>query len=318
MPDRREAGPHTVSSARLIAWLDQRLAHAGLTRTGDVEEGSVRPWATVLRVPASGGPLWLKATSPEMAFEAGLYELLVRVAPERILTPIAVDVARGWILLPDGGPTLGDRLRGRELVGAVAQALPRYAELQRAVAPHVDELLAVGVPDMRSARMPERFEEALEAVRGRMDVKPFEALRPTVAEWCARLGGASVPASVDHNDLHAWNVLGADDDVRFYDWGDAAVAHPFATMLALGWFPMEEADVLRLRDAYLEPFSDLAPHSDLVEELEVACRVGKIARALTWHRAVSASGPGEVEEKWLSGASEALLSLLEDTWLGRA
>jgi hypothetical protein len=214
MPDRREAGPHTVSAAPLIAWLDQRLADAGLTRTGDVEEQSVRPWATVLRVPASGGPLWLKATGPEMAFEAGLYELLVRVAPERVLTPIAVDVARGWILLPDGGPTLGDRLRGRELVEAVAHALPRYAELQRAVAPHVDELLAVGVPDMRPARMPERFEDALEAVRGRVDAKPFEALRPTVAEWCARLGGASVPASVDHNDLHAWNVLGAGDDVR--------------------------------------------------------------------------------------------------------
>lgn len=316
MPDRREAGPHTVSAAPLIAWLDQRLADAGLTRTGDVEEQSVRPWATVLRVPASGGPLWLKATGPEMAFEAGLYELLVRVAPERVLTPIAVDIARGWILLPDGGPTLGDRLRGRELVEAVAHALPRYAELQRAVAPHVDELLAVGVPDMRPARMPERFEEALEAVRGRVDVKPFEALRPTVAEWCARLGDASVPASVDHNDLHAWNVLGAGDDVRFYDWGDAAVAHPFATMLALGWFPMEEADVLRLRDAYLEPFGDLAPHSELVEELELACRVGKIARALTWHRAVSAFGPGEVEERWLSGPAESLLSLLEDTWLG--
>ncbi|HET8821703.1 MAG TPA: hypothetical protein VFM57_09160 [Thermoleophilaceae bacterium] len=55
-----------------------------------------------------------------------------------------------------------------------------------------------------------------------------------------------------------------------------------------------------------------------MEERESACRVGKIARALTWHGAVSSSGPGEVDEKWLSGASEALLSLLQDTWLGRA
>lgn len=318
MPNGRKAAPHSVSAGPPIAWMDERLADAGLTRTGEPEERSVRPWATVLRVPSSGGPLWLKATSPETAFEAGLYELLVRVAPERVLTPIAVDAARGWLVLPDGGPTFGERLRGAALVEAFAAALPPYAELQRAVAPHVDELLAAGVPDMRPARMPQRFEEALEAVRGRADVTQVEAMRATVAGWCARLEAGAVPLSVDHNDLHPWNVLGEDGDVRFYDWGDAGVSHPFATMLALGWFPMEDADVLRLRDAYLEPFGGVAPHAELVEELELACRVGKIARALTWHRDLSASGPGEVDEKWRSGPAEALLSLLEDTWLGRA
>ena len=316
MPDRREAGPHTVSAAPLIAWLDQRLADAGLTRTGDVEERSVRPWATVRRVSTSARPVWLKTTGPEVAFEAGLYELLVRVVPERVLTPLGVDVERGWVLLPDGGQSLGERLDASERVDALAAALPRYAQLQRDLAPHVEELLALGVRDMRPDAMPVRFEEALDAVRGRADVTRIEAMRDTVAAWSARLAESPVPPSIDHNDLHAWNILGAGNAVRFYDWGDAVVAHPFATMLALGWFPMEEPDVVRLRDAYLEPFGDLAPHARLVEELELACRLGKIARALTWHRAVSSSGPGEVEERWLSGPAESLLSLLEDTWLG--
>ena len=316
MPDRREVGPHTVSAAPLIAWMDQRLADAGLTRTGDVEERSVRPWAIVLRVPTTGGPVWLKTTGPEMASEARLYELLVRVAPEEVLTPLAVDAERGWLLLPDGGQSLGERLDASERVDALAAALPRYAQLQRDLAPHVEELLAIGVRDMRPEAMPARFEEALDAVRPRADVTRIEAMRGTVGNWCARLAASPVPPSIDHNDLHAWNILGAGNAVRFYDWGDAVVAHPFATMLALGWFPMAEADVLRLRDAYLEPFGDLAPHAQLVEELELACRVGKIARALTWHRAVGMSGPGEVEERWLSSPAESLLSLLEDTWLG--
>ena len=47
-------------------------------------------------------------------------------------------------------------------------------------------------------------------------------------------------------------------------------------------------------------------------------RVGKIARALTWHRSVSAFSPDEADENWLSGPSESLFSLLEDSWLGRA
>ena len=106
--------------------------------------------------------------------------------------------------------------------------------------------------------------------------------------------------------------------MRFYDWGDAVVAQPFASMLALGWVPMSDADRLSLRDAYLGPFGELAPHAELVQTLELACRVGKIARALTWQRSVSAYDPQEVDERWLSGPSESLFSLLEDTWLGRA
>jgi Phosphotransferase enzyme family len=310
------------------AWVDDRLAEAGLARTGDVEQPSLRPWATVLRVPSSGGTVWLKATGPEVAFEVGLYEQLQRVAPERVLTPLAVDVERGWVLLPDGGPSLGDRFGGSELVDALAATLPHYAQLQRDLAPHAHHLLALGVSDMRPEVMPSRFDEALDAVREYVEDRGSESeraglervagMRATVIAWCERLAGSAVPPSLDHNDLHPWNILGGGEAVRFYDWGDGVVAHPFASMLALGWVPMDDTDLMRLRDAYLEPFRDLAPHTELVQALELACRVGKIARALTWHRAISAFGPGEVDEEWLTAPRESLFSLLEDSWLGRA
>jgi hypothetical protein len=63
-------------------------------------------------------------------------------------------------------------------------------------------------------------------------------------------------------------------------------------LLGLGWFSLrpgikpEERAFLHARDAYLEVFSDVAPHAELVETLELACRVGKVARALTWERAI--------------------------------
>lgn len=309
-------------------WVDERLAEAGMTRTGNLEQRSLRPWASVLRVPSSAGPVWLKATGPASRFEVGLYRLIAAVAPERVLTPVAISMRDGWVLLPDGGGSLGERLEGAALIEALAEALPPYAELQRDLAPHADELLRLGVSDMRPEVMPSRFDEALEAVRayierrdneaerGRLDA--VEEMRDTVVRWCERLAGSAAHASLDHNDLHAWNILGEGSDVRFYDWGDAVVAQPFASMLALGWVPMSESDRVRLRDAYLEPFDDLAPHAELVETLELACRVGKIARALTWQRSVSAYDPDEVEERWLSGPSESLFSLLEDSWLGRA
>jgi hypothetical protein len=138
-------------------------------------------------------------------------------------------------------------------------------------------------------------------------------MRETYGEWCERLAASPVPASIDHNDLHPWNVLVGEGEARFYDWGDSVVAHPFASMLGgLGFSPIPAADVPRVRDAYLEGFAEYGSHQELVEWLELACRVGKVARALTWHRAVGTAG-GEH-----AGAPlEAMMSLLDETYLGR-
>jgi hypothetical protein len=96
------------------------------------------------------------------------------------------------------------------------------------------------------------------------------------------------------NDLHPWNVLGdGAGDARFYDWGDCVVAHPFAAMLVpLGFLQhvlgvsVDDPDVVRARHAYLRVFAGTAPGEDLATTLEVACRVTKVARVLTWDRAL--------------------------------
>jgi len=285
------------------AWIDERLAEAGLKRTGDVEEHRVRPWGTVLRAATDGGRVWLKAPGPRTAFEVPLYELLVEVVPDRVLAPLGADRERGWVLLPDGGEPLGEHLQVEDL----AQALASYGQLQRELAPHAGRMLELGLVGMRPQAMPARFDEAVEAVGGDPQV---EAMRETYREWCERLAASPVPASIDHNDLHPWNIL---DGARFYDWGDAVVAHPFASMLGgLGFSPIPAESVPGVRDAYLEGFAEYGSHDDLVAELELACRVAKVARALTWHRAVADTG-GEHAD----APREALASLLDESYLGR-
>src|SRR5829696_5967538 len=86
-----------------VAWIDRRLAEHGRTRTGEVEQPRVRPWATVLRAPTTDGDVWMKAAGAATSCEAGLYELLAREAPGDVLVPLAVDAPLGWMLLPDGG-----------------------------------------------------------------------------------------------------------------------------------------------------------------------------------------------------------------------
>jgi hypothetical protein len=338
---RRGVGPDVWASAEwreaATTWLDEQLASHGMRRSGEIEQPHLRPWATVLSAPTATGRVWLKALGPATAFEAGLYELLQRAAPKQVLAPLAVDVERGWILLPDGGPPLADRVAGADLVDALAAVLAEYGDLQRAFVHETDAALRLGVADMRPHVMPSRLDEALETVgrsladqgdgRDRDVVREVASRRDAYRSWCEELATAPGAASLDHNDLHPWNMLVRDpdrpDEVRFYDWGDAVIAHPFACMLVpLGWTQRRLAadlygpDVLRVRDAYLEPFSDLAPHGELVRTLELACRVGKVARALTWARAVAQSDRSELEEHFANAPLAALRSLLEASYLG--
>ncbi len=301
------------------AWLDERLAAAGRTRTGPITCPHDRPWGRVYTAPTDQGPVWLKAPGPTTVFEIALYGLLGRVAPDRILRPIAVDVGRGWVLLPDGGRPLGAQLDDIDMVDVFEAVLPQYAQLQRDLAPHTDALLSFDVADMRPAAMPARFDEAVAAV-GADRVPDVVAGRDAFVARCASLAGSGVPASLDHNDLHPWNVFMIDGRARFYDWGDAVVAHPFASMLVpfamirshLSAGP-DHPTVHRLRDGYLEAWTDLATHSELVADLETACWVAKVARALTWDRALRAQGPDQAGE-FADAPYEHLVALTANSW----
>jgi hypothetical protein len=67
--------------------------------------------------------------------------------------------------------------------------------------------------------------------------------------------------------------------------------------------------VLRMRDAYLDVFSDLAPRAELVRTLELARRLALVAHALTWRRVLDAIPPGEMPEGWERMPASILLAL---------
>ncbi|ALG11348.1 aminoglycoside phosphotransferase family protein [Kibdelosporangium phytohabitans] len=267
----------------------------------------------------SEGRVWLKAPGPATVFEVRLYSVLSELVPERVLAPIAIDTDRGWLPLPDGGTTL--RESGPDPTTGMLAALPRYGELQRKLAAHVDSLLATGVADMRAEATAERFDQAVAAVRRRPHdtgaVAAIIARRAEVAERADRLARAYVAPSLDHNDLHPGNVFVAGGRTVFYDWGDSVVAHPFASMLVAvrvmrDSYGADDRTVTRLRDSYLEAFSDLAPHRELVEQLDTACWVAHVARTLVWERALGTmDDPGD----WAAAPLHTLSGLIADNWL---
>lgn len=323
--------------ASALEWVDRRLAAAGLRRTGPAEHRHVRAWATAVRVPTDRGPYWLKACGPGTAFEVRLYGVLADRVPSHVLRPLAADPDRGWILLPDGGRLLGEQLTGPELGRALGAALVQYGTLQRELMGAVEPLLAAGVADMRPAAMPDAFDRAVALTAGAAAGDPrwaarhaaVTAARPRVEQWCAALARSALPASLDHNDLHPQNIFWSGGGpgappARFFDWGDAVLAHPFAAMLVpLGMVrqlvdePAGGPRFAAVRDAYLDVFRDLAPAEDLPATLETACRVAKIARAHTWQRAIgAAAGEGDAAaDRFRDAPLETLCAVLDDDWL---
>ncbi|HEY6726493.1 MAG TPA: aminoglycoside phosphotransferase family protein [Polyangiaceae bacterium] len=292
-------------------FIDAALRAHGRERTGPVTRARVRPWAALVEAPASGGRVWLKACCASTAFEVALYRQLEALVPARVLAPLGLDTERGWLVLPDGGTLLGHDCPGDVLATALERIAPYYAELQQTLMPHTAALLELGVSDMTPAVMPLRFEQALATARGflerqdgAVDWRDYDAVAALASRfdaWCAALAESPGSPSLDHNDLHPWNIFAtpaATESARFFDWGDSVLAHPFASLLVLLEMLRQTLDthaddprVLRVRDAYLEPFGALASRRELITTSALACRVAKAARVLTWQRAIGDEAP---------------------------
>ena len=96
---------------------------------------------------------------------------------------------------------------------------------------------------------------------------------------------------MQHDVLHDANVFVVDNGHRFFDWGDASVSHPFLSLLvALRMatsaleLPPGHPVMLRLRDAYLQPWRAYAAMPALTELVDLALQVAPLERSLTWHR----------------------------------
>ncbi|MGY1836876.1 hypothetical protein ACI79P_17425 [Blastococcus sp. SYSU DS0510] len=301
--------------AGALAWAADQLARAALVVMGEPEQPHVRAWSTAFRIPLRGGDaVWLKAVGPGSAHEPVLAEALRRWVPQQVLVPLAVDRERRLLLLPDGGPTL--RETGADLAGWAAM-LAGHARLQAEVSRHAEELVGLGVPDHRAERLPALVADLLaddEAQQaGRPEGLPDDVrtrLRAGLGGYaaaCGELADGRVPASVQHDDLHDGNVFARARRHRFFDWGDASVSHPFLVLLvalrsagrALG-LPQGDPGLLRLRDAYLDPWLDHGSAAELRELCDLALRVAPLQRALTWRRILR--GVHEAERAEWAGA----------------
>lgn len=204
---------------------------------------------------------------------------------------LAVDIPRGWMLSADAGPTLRTQLHAAADLQRFHPLLRRYADLQKALATRVPDMLSLGVPDRRLQRLPLLYDDLLQdesALRLGLDPglsreqhRRLVDLRPRFADACVALGAAHLRETLTHEEVHSGNVL--------TDWSDASIAHPFLTMLvtlrsAAYWLQVPEShpEVQRLREVYLEAWVEFASPAALQTAFDLAYRVAMVNRSLSY------------------------------------
>jgi len=269
------------------AWIESELARLGMRRTAGIEQPHVYPWSTVLRVPTETGDVWFKANHDALRHEAGLLELLSARHPDCVPPPLATAPQRGWILMADAGQPLRHLLPVERDLDRWKDVLGLCAAVQLDLTDSVDTMLELGVPDLRLATLPEKYERFVTE----LDAEPrFRQSTGYVAELSDALAGYGIHETIQHDDLHDGQVFVKDGRHLLMDWGDACISHPFFTLsvtlegvIAWGLDDVEgSVDTVPFRDAYLRPFAERYD-VDLAGAAEVAVRLGWACRAVNGH-----------------------------------
>lgn len=274
------------------AWIEEQTDRLGLVPSGEIEQTQVRPWSTVLRVPTTQGDVWFKANGPKEQFEAALVGLVSERVPERVPPLLAADPDRGWMLMADAGRRLREVIAEERSLHRWLDVLPATARIQLAMEPDVDRLLALGVPDLRLATLPDGYARLMDTVQAEAR---FRAAHAHVEELCEELATFGIAETLQHDDLSDGQVFLRDGTHLVMDWGDACISHPFFTLSVTleGVIAWGVDDVQNTEDTepYLEAY--LAPYAERYDvDVDAAAR---LAMRLGWAcRAVNGYNPSDV------------------------
>lgn len=225
----------------------------------------------------------------------------------------------------DGGEQLRASIRPVKNIMPWEPVITQYAQLQIGLAEHVDEILALGIPDHRLGALPDLYSQLLLDKESLMigqekgltadEYQQLQNLQSRFEQICSDLDGFGIPASINHGDFHDGNVLVKDGRVTFFDWGDADVTHPFVSLRT--WFvSMEIAlemdeyapptpEMTELLHRYLERWKQFGSKEDLLKAYALSRPVASIVKTLQWRQSImqmDASVRGEyawiVPEVW--------------------
>ncbi|MBS4197689.1 phosphotransferase [Lederbergia citri] len=272
-------------------WIREELEKASLSIRGKMERVKETDMSLVIRVPTNEDDYYFKVVGSASKQEAMLSRELNITHPGKTVEVLAVNEMRGWLLMRD---LKGQSLRTLKDKKIWQKAISEFGELQITELENIERLLQLGVPDRRMSVLKEEIQQRLEEMcatgLNKEQTNQVMTLLPILLEMCDELESI-IPASLEHGDLHSNNIRLVENNIVFFDWGDASVSHPFFST-RIFWHALDdliesESEWLRLVDEfrpyYLEPWTKIAPMRELERALRISDELACVQRALSWH-----------------------------------
>jgi aminoglycoside phosphotransferase (APT) family kinase protein len=273
-------------------WVDAALAAAGRRRTGP--SVVLRMWSlsAIVRVATDSGAVFFKSTGGGFDAEPAVTALLAQrygpLMPAVLATATGGRPRRAWMLLEELSGV--DRQRAP---GAALALAPVLADLQAGSVGDLARLRAAGCPDRTAASLLDGLAMLLaESVElaglSADDLDAARAAAPRMAELVRELWDCGLPATLTHGDLHVGNVAYDGDQVRVFDWTDAAVSHPFFDIMLLAGSAEDSAERGRLTldpsvaDAFAARWRAHCPEADIDRALALAAPVNDLYQAISY------------------------------------
>lgn len=290
--------------AEASEWMREILIAEGYSLLRAPEQFKSGSISAVLLAETDQGNVYFKVAVklPLFGHEPKLTAALGALYPDVIQAPLAIDEARRWMLTAD----IGTELRqSKPDLARLESVVKKFARLQNDTASHIDRLLEVGCLDRRLDVLASQIDGLLadegcthllnadERAEWQTSGERLKALSRQLADY-------HLPYTLVHGDFHGGNIALQGERMRFFDWTDACVAHPFFDLVPLINFD-EPAQALALQEAYLAEWTAYEPLERLREAYSIALILGAL------HQVVSYQGIFNGVEKdqqadWESGA----------------
>jgi hypothetical protein len=268
-----------------LTWTIARLREAGAIPQSAPDQ--LRSWerSFLMRIHTDIGNYYFKAAPAVFRHEPQLMKWLRDQFRSSIPEVVAIDTDRHWLLLREveGVTEPLEEVRDEKLW---AEAARRLAEIQVTAARWAPELRELGVPnrslDVLARRIPRLCADTAAMMLGtpcgltRAQIDHIASLGPTLLALAGELARIDIPDTLEHGDLWSANILMTARGPVFLDWSDSSLSHPFFSLFhlmndAASLLPTSSAESRRrLRDAYLEPWTAVAPMDQLTRAFEIA------------------------------------------------
>ncbi|MEI5906483.1 phosphotransferase [Bacillus spongiae] len=271
-------------------WIKREVENVKAIPTATMEEIKATDLTVIQKISTNKGTFYYKDSGTIAKFEGKLAHHLHSFYSDKSVEVTAFHPAKPWLLMKE---LQGQPLREVKDKKVWKQALQEYAELQVNETKHVEQLIQLGVPDRRlpilKREIQSNLNEMCQTGLSHEKTVTIMNIQEELLEMCDKIEGI-VPCSLDHGDLHSGNIQLVEGKPIFFDWGDAAVTHPFFSTRVF-WNVLHEwaqydsewlTIINEFRPSYLEPWTKFAPMKELEEILKISDQLACVYRGLGW------------------------------------